>query len=408
LSENSVLKLNLRSSLDIVRNRALLTLMLGHFTVDLYAGLLPVLYPILIREYTLDLKTVGLVSLAYSGASSVVQPLFGWLADRSGTRLIGLALLWTAVAYATIGFAPSYPMILLLAAAAGVGSGMYHPMGAMNASAVIRNPSQRNAAMSIYITGGTIGVALGPILGIALFTLLGIHGTAVMLLPGAIIAAFMVVTMRSSLRYRKQSGTAPAPPAGKIPIAPLLAVMGVMMSRQWTSSSLQAFIPSWYASLGYGPSFYGPLATTLILASAVGAIGAGTTADRFGRRNVIVASLFVTMPALFLVAQFQGPIAFLTVAIVGLSAASTGPLMLVMAQELMVGRAGVASGLILGLGFITGAIGIPVTGAIADSIGMAGAIRLQVLLVAATIALAFLLPSESRVRRVQAEAAAAN
>jgi FSR family fosmidomycin resistance protein-like MFS transporter len=69
----------------------------------------------------------------------------------------------------------------------------------------------------------------------------------------------------------------------------------------------------------------------------------------------------------------------------------------------MVGRAGVASGLILGLGFITGAIGIPITGAIADALGMAMAIRLQVLLVAATIAIAMLLPTESHVRRTTSE-----
>src|SRR5690349_1761039 len=68
----------------LLQNRALLTLMLGHFTVDSYAGLLPVLYPLLIQTYSLDLKTVGLVSLAYSGASSLVQPLFGWLADKTG------------------------------------------------------------------------------------------------------------------------------------------------------------------------------------------------------------------------------------------------------------------------------------------------------------------------------------
>ncbi|MDP9371480.1 MAG: hypothetical protein M3Q65_03285, partial [Chloroflexota bacterium] len=85
-----------------LRNRPLLTLMLGHFTVDLYAGLLPVLYPLLIDRFALDLKTVGVVSLAYTGVASLSQPLFGWLADRYGTRFIGLALAWTGLTFATI------------------------------------------------------------------------------------------------------------------------------------------------------------------------------------------------------------------------------------------------------------------------------------------------------------------
>jgi hypothetical protein len=60
-----------------LRNRGLVTLMLGHFTVDSYAGLLPVLYPLLIGRFHLDLGTVGLVSLAYTGMASVSQPCSG-------------------------------------------------------------------------------------------------------------------------------------------------------------------------------------------------------------------------------------------------------------------------------------------------------------------------------------------
>src|SRR5215211_1572012 len=86
---------------DVLRNRPLLTLMLGHYTVDMYVGVLPILYPILMGRFALDLKTVGLVSLAYSGMASLAQPLFGWIADRYGTRFIGLALVWTAATFAT-------------------------------------------------------------------------------------------------------------------------------------------------------------------------------------------------------------------------------------------------------------------------------------------------------------------
>jgi FSR family fosmidomycin resistance protein-like MFS transporter len=180
----------------------------------------------------------------------------------------------------------------------------------------------------------------------------------------------------------------------------MIVVVGIMMSRSWMTSSLQAYVPTWYASLGYPPSFYGPLATTLILASAVGAIGCGSLADRFGRRDVILASLVLSVPALLAVAQFTGPVAFVTLAVVGLSASSSGPLLLVMAQQLMRDRAGVASGLILGLGFITGAVGIPITGAIADAFSMETAIRAQVVLVAATILVAWYLPTEARLREM--------
>ncbi|HEU5098026.1 MAG TPA: MFS transporter [Roseiflexaceae bacterium] len=382
------------------RNRPLMTLMLGHLMIDMHGGLLPVFYPLLISRFGLDLKTVGLVALAYTGVASLVQPLFGWIADRYGTRYIGLALIWTSATFATIGFAGSFPLLLILAGAAGVGSGAYHPFGALNANAVIPAP-QRNTAMSIYVTGGTVGVALGPLIGALVFGLFGTHGTVLMLLPGATIAIWLLFQAPIFAQRRR----APAAPGAKapapVPLIPLLAVIGVMGSRSWTVASLQAFLPTWYKSLGYSAAFYGPLATTLVLSSALGTIGCGSLADRFGRRAVTIGTLILTIPAVLMLAQFTGPIAFVIVALVGFSAASTAPLMLVTAQQLMAGRPGVASGLILGLGFVTSAVGVPVTGALADAYGMPAAIRSQVILVLATIALAWLLPSEARLRKLE-------
>jgi MFS transporter, FSR family, fosmidomycin resistance protein len=378
----------------LLKNRPLMALMLGHLTIDSYVGLLPVLYPLLIDKFALDLKTVGLLTLAYSGIASLAQPFFGWLADRFGTRRIGLALIWTALLFATIGFAPSFGIVLALAAAAGLGSGAYHPLGALMARAV--SPAeQRNTAMSVYVTGGTVGVAIAPLFGALIFSFFGPPGTALMLIPGLCIAAWLLAELRSFRVDAPALEPAQAGAAAAVPLLPMIAVVGVMMSRTWTVYSLETFIPSWYESMGYDAGFYGPLAATLVLASAFGTVGSGSLADRYGRRIVIIGSLVLTIPALLLFAQFTGPIAFVTAALIGLSAASTGPLMLVMAQQLMNKRAGMASGLILGIGFLTGAIGVPITGAIADTFGMPAAIRSQVLLVIATIALAWLLPTET-------------
>jgi len=390
----------------VLRNRPLMMLMLGHFTLDCHAGLLPILYPLLIDRFGLSLSTVGLVSLAYVGISSLSQPLFGWLADRNGTRLIGLTLIWTTTMFALSGFMPTFGLLVLLAGAAGLGSGAYHPLGALNASAVIPAP-QRNTAMSIYVTGGTLGVALGPLLGAVLFSLFGMRGTAFMVLPGIAIGLLLIRDMRARSHYEHPASGAQAAARPPIAYVPLLAVIGVMMSRTWTVFSLESFVPTWYASLGYPASFYGPLATTVVLASAVGTVGCGSLADRYGRKAVIIGALVLTIPAVLLFARFPGPLGFLTGALVGLSASSTGPLTLVMAQQLMAGRAGMASGLILGLGFVTGAIGVPITGMLADRFGMQMAIEAQVLLVVATIGLALLLPSEARILALASQSAPA-
>jgi FSR family fosmidomycin resistance protein-like MFS transporter len=383
---------------DFLRNGKLLTLMAGHLTVDSYVGVLPVLYPLLIGRFKLSLATVGLVSLAYSGMAAVSQPLFGLLGDRFGTRLTGLALAWTALTFSLIGFVTSFPLLVLLAFASGLGSGAFHPMGSLDVRALLP-PRRRSFGMSIYVTAGTVGVAIGPLLGILLFGVFGIHGTGLLVIPGLIAGGYLLWRMRSTVQGSGGPARAAVAIAERVPLFALAAVIGVMMSRSWTVNVFQAFTPTWYKQLGYGPEFYGPLATTMVLASAFGTVGCGSLADRYGRRTVILATLVLSIPAILLFTAFPGPWAFASGVLIGFLAASTAPLMLLMAQQLMVERAGLASGLVLGLGFVTGAIGVPINGAIADSIGLQRSLMTHVVLVIVTIAIAWFLPDESEMER---------
>ena len=390
-------------ALSVLRNRALTTLMLGHFTVDMYVGVIPMLYPLFRDRYDLKLETVAYISLAYGGAASLSQPLFGLLADRRGTRFIGVALLWTATTFALLGFVDSFRLLLLLTALSGLGSGLYHPMGALNARSVI-DERQRNSAMSIYVTGGTLGVASGPLVGALITWALGLEGTVFMLLPGLFISALMLRQGRaiSDRVPRRVSGSVMA--SAPVPLAMMSVVVGMMMLRAWTIVGVQTFIPTWYKDLGYDKLTQSALVTTLLLCTALGTAGFGSMADRFGRRVPLIVSAGLSVPTILLFAQFPGPWGFLTVALMGFLAASTLPLLLVIAQELMTGQMGLASGLIMGLGFAMSALGMPITGRVADELGLQDAMRFQALIGAATFALAWFLPTEAAIRTHRAQA----
>ncbi|HLI52294.1 MAG TPA: hypothetical protein VKU87_10880, partial [Thermomicrobiaceae bacterium] len=83
-------------------------------------------------------------------------------------------------------------------------------------------------------------------------------------------------------------------------------------------------------------------------------------------------------------------------------------ILVVMAQQAMSGRAGVASGILLGVGFVAGAIGVPVMGAVADATSMQFAMRLLTLVALAGVAIAFVLPSEQRLHEMAEERARAS
>lgn len=196
--------------------RGLLTFMLGHFTVDLYSGLLPILYALAAQRLHLDNRDIGLLALCYTAASSLSQPLFGYIADRWGGQLLApLSLAWSSVFVSLLGLVEASALLYAGALLAGLGSGAYHPVGASNASMLV-DDRHRNTAMSVYTVSGTSGYAFGPLIAALLFGALGTRGSLAMLPLGLSVA----VSLRWALRQfqlglptvRARADTAPADP----------------------------------------------------------------------------------------------------------------------------------------------------------------------------------------------------
>ena len=385
------------SLLLALRNPALLVLMLGHFTNDLFGGILPLYMPVMKERFDLSNAAVGLAILAYSSMSSLSQPLFGYISDRRGRRwYIAATLVWSATFVGLYGFANTYPALLVLAALAGLGSGAYHPLGASTA-AQVSEPRFRNAAMSLYTVAGSVGWGLGPVVAVALLAWLGPPGSVVLVVPGLVVAGLLYQQMGMVDRVRQARATVAATvpePLTKPAWGELSRVMLVTMLRYWTFHSIIQFVPVWYSEQGYEASFYGPLVTLIIFAGATGTLLGGAFADRIGSKRIVVVTLSLLVPALLLFVGFPGPLAFATGIAVGMLSEASLSVTLVMAQELVPGRVGVTSGVILGLGFVTGGIGVPVTGRLADSLGMQSALFLLAVPIALAIGLALTLPAD--------------
>ena len=370
------------SLLRLASNRALFVLMLGHFANDMMGGILPILFPVMKQQHGLTNAQLGLVTLAFTATSSLTQPLFGYFSDTHGRRwFVPVTLVWGACCAAAYGFISGYAAFIGLAALAGIGSGAFHPLGASNAAAVTSD-ERRNAAMSWYTVAGGLGYGLGPIVGSVLMAAFGPRGTLWLLVPGFTAAGLIWSQMRLVERAREARAQAVKAMRAAPEWGALSRVILVTMLRSWVFLAVLQLSPVWYSELGFGQEFYGPLAAVIILSGAVGTLFGGGFADRIGQRRVIVGTLLLTIPALLLYVAFPGPQALALAALFGFFCDASLSITLVMAQRLMPGRVGVASGVILGLGFVTGGIGVPITGRIADLFGMQAALAsLAVLLV---------------------------
>jgi MFS transporter, FSR family, fosmidomycin resistance protein len=346
--------------------------MFGHFSNDLFAGVLPILFPAFKDEFHVSNAQLGLVTLAYAGMASLCQPFFGHLADRRDRRwYVPVALLWSGIFVSLYGFAGGFNLLIAVAALAGLGSGAFHPLGATNAAKVVSERT-KNTALSLYTVAGTIGWAIA----VALLAIFGLKGTGVFFAWGVVAASLLYWQLASVQLARKSIPISPAVATStmKANYSVLARVVLVVMLRSWVFLSLIQYVPTWFNELGYSKAFYGSLTTVMILGGAIGTLIGGSLADRIGGRVILFGSLSMSFPALMLFAGFPGYISLLTGVFFGLLSDSSLSVTLVAAQRLLPGRTGIASGMILGLGFVTGGIGVPVSGRLADSIGFQSAV----------------------------------
>ena len=354
----------------------LLTLMLGHFTNDILGGVLTVVLPRAKDAFDISNAQVGLITLAYTGASSVSQPLFGYVCDRYPVRgFAPTALVWGGLFAAAWGLATSFEALLVLALLAGLGSGAYHPFGATNVAAVTP-PERRNTALSVYTFGGSFGFGLGPIIGAVLLGLGGNHGLLVLAIPALVVSTLIWRQMGvvSAARAAILAASPARAAADRIDWWLLARVISLVMLKSWVVLSVFQFLPTWFDGLGYSPAFYATLTTVTILSGAIGTLCGGLAVNRIGPRRLLIGSLALLVIPLALLTRSPGPLAFLFAPMLSFLGDSGIAVPLAAAQRLLPGRAGVASGLILGLGFVTGGIGVPLTGLLSDHIGIPNAL----------------------------------
>lgn len=372
-----------------VDRRAMGVLSSGHLFTDLNQGAVAALLPFLISERGLSLAAAGALVFAATVSSSLVQPLFGIFSDRTPIpALMPLGVLLAGIGMALVGVAPSYPLIFASVVVSGVGVAAFHPEAARFANYV--SGARRARGMSFFSVGGNAGFALGPVVATPLVLAFGLPGTLFLALPAALMAGVMFAETARMLRLAPEQTPNGARPveAHQESWGPFAVMIAVVAVRSFVYFGLVAFVASYYERVHGESAALGNVALTVMLAAgAVGTLFMGPLADRFGRKAVLAWSM-LAMPPLVLAFAFVGPYpGMVMLALVGALTIGTFGVTVVMGQEYLPGRIGLAAGVTMGLSIGLGGVGAPLLGLLAD----AGGLRTTMLAIAALPVLGFVL-----------------
>jgi FSR family fosmidomycin resistance protein-like MFS transporter len=321
----------------------------------------------------------------------VIQPLFGLWSDRRGA----LWLLPAGVALAGVGIAlaadaPSYWLVATLVVVSGVGVAAYHPEGSKFAAFV--SGRRRATGMAWFSIGGNIGYALGPIVATPLVIAFGLRGGLLLAVPCFAVAALLLALSRYL------GGFVPPAPAhgewsGHDRRGALALLLGVVAFRSVTWFGLITFVPLWEISLGHSKSYGNHLLSLMLITGGLGTLVLGPAADRFGRRPVLAASSIATAPLVLVFVAVGGIPGAVALGLIGCFVMGTFGVTMVMGQEYLPRRVGMASGLVIGLSIGLGGIAAVGLGALADAIDLRSALYVCAASPLLALALTLLLPS---------------
>ena len=354
-----------------INKKVIFALFLIHFIGDFFQSFIRPLLPVMANKFDLSLAQVGLITGIATFMAFLIQPIFGYLADRYKTRLVLLIGSFAgAICIPMIGVAPYFWMVLLLIGLGSISSAIYHPTAAGMVS--VYAGRRTGFAMSLFGLGGTFGFTFGPLVCSGYVTLMGMHRLPILTLFGVLVFAVLFIMIPAS----NGSGQAQKDFFGSLKKSighfwkPVVLIWSIACSRAFVEQALLTFIPILTATEGHSLMSVGSILSLFTVGGSVSALVCGHLADRIGFKPIYYFSFALSSPSLLLFIQAAGwqlyPLAFLS----GFLLLATLFPAVALAQKVVPEGRSLVSSIVIGLALGIAGLLMPLTGKIADAVGI--------------------------------------
>jgi FSR family fosmidomycin resistance protein-like MFS transporter len=363
-----------------MKNKYLFAASAGHTFTDMNPGALPAMLPFIIAAGGLNYAQAAGLTFAVSFASSLSQPFFGILADKlTKAWLMPFGILFAGLGLSLIGFFPAnYWLMFSAAMICGIGVAAFHPEGARMANGLAGK--NKGGSMGIFSLGGTIGIAIGPLIATPAMLYLGLKGSAVFMIPAITMCVLLFHSypkMRSIVETNKREERK-SKGEQKNDWPKFLWLSIAITARSIIGHSLTTFLPLyWLNVLHQSKATSGMIISYMTAVGAIATVTGGHLADRFGMNTIIKAGWILLLPSFFFLTSVNNPI-FTVLILLPITFGNylVNTPTIVLGQQYLPKNIGFASGITMGLGVSIGGVFAPLLGHYADINGLVSALRL--------------------------------
>lgn len=376
-----------------INKKAIFAIFLIHFIGDFFQSFIRPLLPVMADKFDLSLAQVGMITGIATFMAFLIQPIFGYLADRYKTRVVLLVGSFAgAICIPMVGVVPYFWMVLLLIGLGSVSSAIYHPTAAGMVS--LYAGRRTGLAMSLFGLGGTLGFTLGPLVCTGYVTLMGMDRLPFLTLLGVLVFAvlfIMIPASNGSGHAQKDFFGSLKESIGKV-WKPVVLIWSIACSRAFVEQALLTFIPVLTAAEGHSLVSVGSILSLFTVGGSVSALVCGHLVDRIGFKPIYFFSFALSSPSLLLFIQAAGwqlyPLAFMS----GFLLLATLFPAVALAQKVAPEGRSLVSSIVMGLALGISGLLMPLTGKVADVFGIRTVLNLVAFIPLAVVLLIRYLP----------------
>ncbi|MES2418673.1 MAG: MFS transporter [Bacteroidota bacterium] len=353
----------------------LFALSFSHLLNDTIQSLIPAIYPVIKNSYQLSFSQIGLITLTFQLAASLLQPFVGLYTDKKPQPFsLATGMGFTLLGLVTLSLSLHFYSILIAVALIGVGSSIFHPEASRMAHAA--SGGKRGLAQSVFQLGGNAGSSLGPLLAawiivpngqfsVIWFSLIALLAILVLTYVGAWYKTYLI-KLKEKSKIQVQNLTAHFSKRKVIFAVAILLLL--IFSKYFYMASLTSYF-TFYLIQKFGVSVQASqiYLFVFLFSVAAGTLIGGPVGDKIGRKYVIWVSILGTAPFALLLPHANLFWTGVLIVPIGIILASAFSAILVYAQELIPGKVGLVAGLFFGFAFGMGGIGSALLGKLADA-----------------------------------------
>ena len=375
----------------------------GHAMVDFYANflpiLLPILLPLLMLKFDLSLTMCGVLVMVASVTTNMLQPIFGYLMDkRNFSPLLPYIVPAAAVPMCMVGFAGHTALLFVLVAVTGAAVAAYHPLSSMLVGRTAAE-GRGNGMMSYFIAGGNAGMAFVPLVLVAFLENLSLSALPLLILPAALMGVLFVRSGLCAVSSLPEHAVRARPKLSSVLFARTTITLNLAMGlRCWTHGAFGTFLPLLLVGNGEDTSAAGLFLTIFMVGGMMGGLFGGNLADKFTGRGIIVTFLALgILPCAYYFTHVSADVlGGIVLFAAGFALMAPQPSSIIWAQQALPENAGMASGMMLGMSFGLGSLGVAATAALGDVIGLGSALLISVIALPLAALLAYITPEPQK------------